>query len=74
MVNIGPTIPIAPPQKPKSKATTPTVVVSKQATKVPVGDRRKRHERRNGRQNTMLELRTGRDRRRGVAVSIDTSA
>jgi len=74
MVNIGPTMPIAPPLKQKSVATTPTVVVSKQAHNVPVTDRRKHRERRGGRQNTTLELRTGRERRRSLARSIDTSA
>ncbi len=73
MVNIGPTMPVATPVKPQAQATTATVVVSKQAQKVPVTDRRKQRERRNGRQNTTLELRGGRERRRSLTSSIDTS-
>jgi hypothetical protein len=73
MVNIGPTLPVSPPMKPTNKATTATVVVSKQAQKVPVTDRRKQRERRNGRHNTTLELRAGRERRKSLTSSIDTS-
>jgi len=49
-------------------------VVSKQTQKVPEGDRRKHRDRRNGRHKALLESRAGRDRRRSVALSIDTSA
>jgi len=74
MVNIGPTLPIVTPLSRKTRATTATVVVSKQTQKVPEGDRRKHRDRRNGRHKALLESRAGRDRRRSVALSIDTSA
>ena len=74
MVYIGPTLPVVTPLSRQSRATTATVVLSKQAQKVPVGDRRKHRDRRNGRQKPLLESRAGRDRRRSVALSIDTSA
>jgi len=76
MVNIGPAAPVHTPIKPKAKATSATVVVSKKAQKLPVSDRRKKQERRNSRHKTLMEMRSGRERRRrgGQSTSIDVSA
>lgn len=85
MVNIGSTLPTASTTKVSRavKGQEGQLTVSKQVDAQPsnpVIDRRKPHsDRRKQKQNTMMDLRSGRDRRRngnaeGGAASIDISA
>ncbi len=79
MVNIGPTIPTSPSAKAvaKTKTRPVSVGVSKQASSKsyqPVQDRR-HQERRQRSDKPLVDLRSGRDRRRrGDSSSIDVTA
>ena len=81
MVHIGPTLPVTPTKTVTEKSPTGTadIAVSKQAgqpQKPPAGDRRRHRDRRRRRQRPLLELRSGRDRRRNARghPSIDVNA